>query len=99
MPRKIVLTGHHHTARLEQTPASEGGIDDGPSPDCDVEPLSDNIGVTIIQSEMHAHGGIPSHEIANEWSNPAPSHRCRRGHLQNAGWGRTLFREPCFQRR
>src|ERR1700694_2892753 len=72
MPRKIIRTGHHDTTRLEQAPANEGGIDDRPTSDCYVEPLSDNIGAAILQGEMHAHGRIPSHEVSNKWCDPPP---------------------------
>src|SRR5580692_12855728 len=91
MPRKIIRTGHHDTAGLEQAPANERGIDDGPTSDRDVEHLSDNIGEAILQSEMHAHGRIPPHEITNEWSDPPPPDWRGGGHLQNARRCRALF--------
>jgi len=84
MPRKIIRTGHYDTTRLEQAPANEGGIDDRPTSDCYVEPLSDNIGVAILQGEMHAHGRIPLHEVSNKWSDPPPPDWRGSGHLQNA---------------
>ena len=58
VPRKIIRTGHHDAARLEQAPPSERGIDDGPAPNRNVESFSDNTGTLKMWNAERGYGFI-----------------------------------------